>query len=613
MFRRLFHPSACSQGFCMRNLASCVSRCNERGWFHLRKARCFRNYSHGSCYKGQKTFGSDEGTLQPWKNNSKRKWSKAAGFTVVGIGAFASCILAYCEAADNEEKNEEEKCTCHEEDNPLGKIESPNFDVIPKNNITNGIEKPVKNLTLEEAIHESVDLLYQTMEIAGIPGLSVGVTVDGCNVWSTGLGYADIENKLPCTKHTVMRIASISKPLTMMAVARLWEEGKIDLDAPVQKYVPKFPKKMYEAKEVTITTRQLLSHQGGIRHYKKKNGKKNSDVKNTLPKKQDESSEKEETKEVPDEKSSTSEEEKEVANPEHIELKNIKTSASNNEQNHSTVKRETTKKHEREGKKKRGKENEFDSKEYFIKEEFKDIESALKLFQDDDLFFKPGTGYLYTTHGWTLISAVVEGAAEKPFTEVMCKLFHDLGLNNTYLDQHRPIIFNRARYYIRNKHNRLINAPYVDNSYKWAGGGFLSTVGDLTKFGNAVLYSYQRKEDSKDLLLGILKASTVKEMWKPTEGTKMDWDQDGSYGLGWGVVEEKCKHGFCRACRHYVSHTGGAIGASSVLLILPSNDDLTENEVPPKGVVVAILCNMQNAGLNKVGLKIAKLFERVPS
>lgn len=46
-------------------------------------------------------------------------------------------------------------------------------------------------------------------------------------------------------------------------------------------------------------------------------------------------------------------------------------------------------------------------------------------------------------------------------------------------------------YYVRDKLGRLKNAPYVDNSYKWAGGGFLSTVGDLCKFGNAMLYASQ--------------------------------------------------------------------------------------------------------------------------
>lgn len=46
---------------------------------------------------------------------------------------------------------------------------------------------------------------------------------------------------------------------------------------------------------------------------------------------------------------------------------------------------------------------------------------------------------------------------------------------------------------MRSKSHRLVNAPNVDNSYKWAGGGFLSTVSDLLSFGNAMLYSYQVK------------------------------------------------------------------------------------------------------------------------
>ena len=48
-----------------------------------------------------------------------------------------------------------------------------------------------------------------------------------------------------------------------------------------------------------------------------------------------------------------------------------------------------------------------------------------------------------------------------------------------------------CRYYQRCRNGKLENAPYVDNSYKWAGGGFLSTVGDLLKFGNVMMYSYQ--------------------------------------------------------------------------------------------------------------------------
>lgn len=71
-----------------------------------------------------------------------------------------------------------------------------------------------------------------------------------CFYFPEGLGYADVENRVVCKPETIMRIASISKCLTMMAVAKLWEEGKLDLDAPVQKYVPEFPEKVYEGEKV---------------------------------------------------------------------------------------------------------------------------------------------------------------------------------------------------------------------------------------------------------------------------------------------------------------------------------------------------------------------------
>jgi CubicO group peptidase (beta-lactamase class C family) len=81
--------------------------------------------------------------------------------------------------------------------------------------------------------------------------------------WSNGYGLADIENFVPAKAHTVYRLGSISKPITAVAVMQLVERGKLDLDAPVQKYVPSFP-----AKPWPVTTRHLLSHLSGIRHYR---------------------------------------------------------------------------------------------------------------------------------------------------------------------------------------------------------------------------------------------------------------------------------------------------------------------------------------------------------
>lgn len=96
-----------------------------------------------------------------------------------------------------------------------------------------------------------------------VPGLSVAVAQNGQVVWQKGFGKADLENDVPVTPATKFRLASVSKPVTAVAILRLVEQGKIDLDAPVQKYVPSFP-----AKPWPITTRHLLCHVSGIRHYR---------------------------------------------------------------------------------------------------------------------------------------------------------------------------------------------------------------------------------------------------------------------------------------------------------------------------------------------------------
>jgi serine beta-lactamase-like protein LACTB, mitochondrial len=101
------------------------------------------------------------------------------------------------------------------------------------------------------------------MAATHVPGLSVAVVEDGALEWASGFGFADLENNAPASEHTLFRLASISKPLTATAAMQLWEKGRLDLDAPVQKYCPAFPQK-----SGPITTRQVMGHLGGIRRYK---------------------------------------------------------------------------------------------------------------------------------------------------------------------------------------------------------------------------------------------------------------------------------------------------------------------------------------------------------
>ena len=118
-----------------------------------------------------------------------------------------------------------------------------------------------KSLPLEKraAIEKAV---ASFMSANSIPGLSAAVVLEGEPRWSQGFGMADLENSSPATSSTLFRLGSVSKPISATAVLQLWERGKLDLDAPVQKYCPEFPQK-----EWPITTRELLGHLGGIRHY----------------------------------------------------------------------------------------------------------------------------------------------------------------------------------------------------------------------------------------------------------------------------------------------------------------------------------------------------------
>jgi serine beta-lactamase-like protein LACTB len=95
------------------------------------------------------------------------------------------------------------------------------------------------------------------------PGLSIAVVENGEYEWGAGFGFADLENNVPASEHTLYRLGSISKTVTSIGALELVERGQLDLDAPVQKYCPAFPQK-----QKPITTREVMGHLGGIRHYK---------------------------------------------------------------------------------------------------------------------------------------------------------------------------------------------------------------------------------------------------------------------------------------------------------------------------------------------------------
>ncbi|HEX7178056.1 MAG TPA: serine hydrolase [Pyrinomonadaceae bacterium] len=113
-----------------------------------------------------------------------------------------------------------------------------------------------------ERLREFDEYVRRQMAADRTTALTIGFVKDGY-VWVRGYGYADLENKLPARAESAYRLASVTKPMTAVAVMQLAERGKLNLDDEVQKHVSYFPKKKWP-----VTIGQLLAHLGGISHYR---------------------------------------------------------------------------------------------------------------------------------------------------------------------------------------------------------------------------------------------------------------------------------------------------------------------------------------------------------
>jgi len=232
-------------------------------------------------------------------------------------------------------------------------------------------------------------------------------------------------------------------------------------------------------------------------------------------------------------------------------------------------------------------------KEFKSLKRYKNAEDAANIFENDDLVVQPGT-FHYSTYGYTVLEWIIEKVGEKSFAlqlETLCK---DLGLKNTRVDVPEVIIPNRARGYhievgeveknvadyAKSSAIKVVNAPPVDMSNKFAGGGIISTGPDLLKFGNALLFSLQNDN-------GILKTESLKILQR---GNNKNTDPKNSYGFGFDRQVSAVKPWL----ENYIDafgHTGGAIDASSVFRIYPVEKTGEEEENSVKGMVIVILTN----------------------
>ncbi|MBO6606841.1 serine hydrolase domain-containing protein [Psychroserpens sp.] len=296
-----------------------------------------------------------------------------------------------------------------------------------------------------------------------VPGIAISVVQNNSLVYSQGFGYANIEQQeIVDPKSTIFRIASVSKPIASVGLAKLYDSNNVSLDASIYNYIPQFPKKSFD-----FSLRQLGGHLAGIRSYK------NGEFLNTKP---------------------------------------------------------------------------------------LSINQGIDIFKNDALLFQPGTEFLYTSYGWNLIAHTIESITNLRFEDyIKTAILDPVGMIHTYADKNQKLI-NKAVFYTKVRSRKFKEATTVNNYYKLAGGGYLSTADDLSLFGKALL-----NEE-------IIDNNVLKEFTTSQEiNGKRTY-----YGIGF-------ESSFDHKGRPYFGHTGNGLGGYAIFRVYPEEK-----------VVITILINCSN-------------------
>ncbi len=111
-----------------------------------------------------------------------------------------------------------------------------------------------------------IDSLYKKHAVDNhFPAISFGLVVDGQMIYKNSYGFTDVEKKIPASSSSLFRIASMSKSFTCMAILKLRDEGKLNLDDPAYLYIPELKNVKYPTADApAITIRHLMTHGAGF-------------------------------------------------------------------------------------------------------------------------------------------------------------------------------------------------------------------------------------------------------------------------------------------------------------------------------------------------------------
>jgi len=161
----------------------------------------------------------------------------------------------------------------------------------------------------------------------------------------------------------------------------------------------------------------------------------------------------------------------------------------------------------------------YRGEEFLSNQLYRNVDDSLGIFKHDPLLFKPGTKHSYSTYAWSLLSRGLEGAdGKRNFEQLMNEeVFQPLNMKESSFDHQYQIIPNRQRPY-EYKNGRLLNARQTDHSYKWAGGGFIASPSDVSRF--AAAHSQE----------GFLSQKSLDEIFTPS---KLNNGETLNFGIGW--------------------------------------------------------------------------------
>lgn len=317
-----------------------------------------------------------------------------------------------------------------------------------------GTKKRVKKTAELSGAELSEALLHNLYAKGKVPGMAVSLRQNGQILFEKGYGGVANSSKHPIDPgKTYFRTASISKCITGVALARMVEQGLVQLDDSFYKFVPDYPKKQFD-----FTLRQLASHTAGIRPYK--------------------------------------------------------------------------------------------GKEYALNKSMT-IAEGTDLFKKEPLAYIPGSDFIYTSLDFVLLSLAMEKAAGMPFEDyVNNEVLRPLNMLNTRPEarknsQNKLKKNELVRFYTRSGSGFRKAIP-VNNFYKLAGGGYLSTAADIATLGQAILDET------------FVRPDLMQEFLSP----QIILGKSVYYGLGWQASQDM-------AGRHYYGHVGNSVGAYTNFFVYP--------------------------------------------